>query len=77
MIEEPEEDYYEESGRSDRRAGKKITMKSQKKWIEEPEEDYYEEADEVIEEAEGNADDEYFFGKMTRKRFRTLRMSSQ
>ncbi|MDE8706794.1 hypothetical protein PZH31_14265 [[Ruminococcus] torques] len=31
--------------------------------IEEPEEDYYEEADEVIEEAEGNADDEYFFGE--------------
>ena len=47
VIEEPEEDYYEES----------------EEVIEEPEEDYYEEADEVIEEAEGNADDEYFFGE--------------
>ena len=52
MIEEPEEDYYEES----------------EEVIEEPEEDYYEEADEVIEEAEGNADDEYFFGEDERGR---------
>ena len=62
MIEEPEEDYYEESEEVIEEPEEDYYEESEEV-IEEPEEDYYEEADEVIEEAEGNADDEYFFGE--------------